>query len=146
MKLGPGRVYDVVNMSTKERARLEVHELYQYEGQYIVYATKPTHQVRVFRGVVTAPGRPSCFVVLPGESTANIAWLVGILNGLPLALREGGELLYIVNKGRVAGVWDGTVKNREAMLKENRRVVDLYLEWKRTGQLPAWFRLRDRRN
>ncbi len=140
MRLKRGEQYTLMNLATSERAELVVQELLEYQGQYIVWGRVLAHQVRVFRGVITVPERPCSFVVLPHESGENIQRLVRILGGLPLAIVETPHLYYIVNMGRVPGIWNGE-QTYDAHMQKCRKVIELYHDWRRLGALPAWFQL-----
>ena len=141
MQLGSGHTYDLVNLATDQRGRFTVHDLYNYKGQMIVYGTLAPHQVRVVRGVKSVKERPSCPVVLPNESGPTIAKFVDQLNGLPLAFRDGQDLVFLVNMQGLPGFWESSKMDRESLLDKSRKVIDLYHDWKRLGEvMPLWFR------
>lgn len=140
MKLHNGQTYDLVNLETKERGRFTIHDLLTHKSQYIVYGTLAAHEVRVFRGVQGSKERASCPVVLPGESGVTVAKFVDQLGGLPLAFRQGADLLFLVNMQSIPGFWAGS-QSREDLLQKSRKVIDLFHEWKKLGeQMPLWFR------
>ena len=94
----------------------------------------------VSKGIVFVKSRPGCFVVLPRETGEKIQEAVRMFKGLPLALVDGQDVLYIVNMAqRFPGFWSGLIEDREEMLKHAAKMIDLYLEWKTLGFWPRWF-------
>ena len=149
MKLSAQTEVAIINMVTKEKAQFYITDLLERDGQYICYGETKLHGVRFARGNVLVHGRPGCFVVLPKETASNIAKLVSVLAGLPLAVVDGTDVLFILNMGRLPGFWDGQLYDKEKMIEHAAKMIDIYLEWKTLGRLPQWFidlRNKGRRN
>jgi|TARA_Y100000310_G_scaffold277601_1_gene295449 hypothetical protein len=142
MQLATGQLLVCGNRNTGQHFRLQVHELYDVHGQYMVYASALPHQVRVPSGprsqVVDVPPRKSVFVVLTKETITTEMFLIEQLAGLPLAILDGQVFKLILNTDR--GIWDRQGPDRDSMLYRGRRIIDLYVEYNRTGDIPGWFR------
>ena len=137
MNLVAGEILTIRNMSTGEEARFHLHDLHEYRDQLICYATKLPHEVRAFRGIIPVKSRRSSWVILPRESPYRTMRLVEILKGLPLAVRDGEDLLYVVNTDSDSKVWGGPLKDRDDHLEKCRRVIDEYYRLKAAGDLDA---------
>ena len=129
----------VRNLKSGDWGYLDILELYDYKGQYIVYGAMKPRQPHTRIGFVNVPSRASCFAVLHQETDENILYLVRQLGGQPLILEQGTDSIYILNMGRLQGFWDGRIKAEDGMILHVRKMVDLYQDWKRLGHLPRWF-------
>ena len=147
MKLAEGAIYEIVDLDVPQglphnSPRAIVHEVHEYKGQYIVYGSKFAHEQHIYiHGYERIPERILCFVVIPQELVpARIHAFSKALSGRNLAIREGENLLYIVNWGlRLGKVWWLKTLNdltRAGLLSQATQVVDWYLHWQIYGELP----------
>lgn len=148
LDIAEGRSYDVINTNTWETARLDVHEINRYQGQLMVYATKPLHEVH-YNGVHRVPERAVSFVILPNELPDVTFALRDRLLGMPLALATLGsgyaaarlgaklQVLPIVTANNRSGIWTGSLHTRDEHLAKCQRVIDMFVHWKRHGSWPA---------
>ena len=154
MKFGPGQEYDILSIEAfkvistlpaysrhkQEVSRFLTHELHNYLGQRILYGTVLQHDFRVARGVQEVKTRPSCFVVLMKETGGNIERLVKILKGDPLGIRQGGQLVPIINwSSELPGISDGRTKDKDKLIDRAIKVINLYRYWKEHDARPPWF-------
>ena len=139
MKLTTGSTVIVRNLGSGDWGYLDIIDLYNYKGQYVVYGVTQAREVHVVRGVFPVKARPSCFAVLVDETKENISYLVKLLKGEPLIIIQGSDILYILNMGRLKGFWDGRTNDKDGMVQHAQKMIDLYQDWKRLGHLPRWF-------
>ena len=160
MKLVENERYICRDMALGSEVRLEIIELMEYKGQYLAVARAggdPRHNPLV--GVQQTPTRVAAFAVLPKAPLHTVAWFVDLFKGKPLVLfdwayrvktkhgkPQAAAGIPILNCGEVKGVWaparTGTsqfVLNKRAMIEACTKMVDIYIEWRETGKLPAWF-------
>ncbi len=127
-----------------------IHELSEYKGQYIVFASKMPHQQHVFlHGFETIPERAACFVLLPNETDGRRVEFTNELRGHPLFLQQGPDRLLIINwRSTLADIANGATNDKAELLERGRKVIDLYDEWRHAGYvMPLAFKvLRDRQN
>ena len=137
--------YQLFNTATRQWARFEVQELYEYKGQHVVYGNRYRQGIWVPSkfGHVQAPPGPACFPFFPTEPTANITALVDQLRSLPLYLvltdNQMVPLLTLEDSHKILG---GIRGNKDSMIRRAQQLIDLYLEWLPTRLLPEWFRLK----
>ena len=139
MNLVAGEILTIVNLTwtPHEEARFHLHDVFDYRDQVVCYATKLSHEVRAFRGIISVKTRKSSWVILPRESPYRTIRLIEILKGSPLAIRDGRDLLYIVNTDSGSKIWNGPLKNRDDHLEKCRRVIDEYYKLRDAGDLDA---------
>ena len=124
---------------------LRVQSLAEYKGQWIVVGEKLAHQQHVYRcGFQTIPARLSCGVVLPGDIPANAKALTMAFNGRPMALQEDGDatMIPLVNWAATLGaLWQshGKPRGHDELMRRATKVIDVYHEWRLTGNWPGWF-------
>lgn len=141
------RQYQLFNAATKQEARFEVLDLYQYAGQYVVYGERMRQGIWVPStiGRVQAPPGPACFPIFPTELGVDIMRLMEHLRSLPLYLvLANGSLLPVLSLEDGCKILGGEKDNRDAMVRRAQQLVDLYLQWKPTKVLPQWFLARQR--
>lgn len=144
MKIEAGTEYDLENIGTGQKARLQVVELYARLGQYMMWARVLTHEVRVVRGVVGVRSRAGAFVVLPKARLKDVSWFTQALKGLPLVMAPLGrpkDGVPIVNCGAIPGLWSGDKDDKDQLLEGCVKVIDAYLYWEEHKRLPDWLRL-----
>lgn len=146
MRIIPGSVYDIMVLHQPQGTpsnlpRFVCEDVYEVDGQYMVIGRKPVHQQEIYSsGFQDIPERLSCFVILPGADAVEIARVVELLKGFPLALKEGADLLFIVNWAtRVPGISDGHSNDRDVLLGRARKVVEVCLHLREKGKPPPWF-------
>ena len=148
MKFGRGQQY-VIHLLTDPEKYLDkphkwgsftCHEAHRYLGELMLYGTLYALDFRVAKGVQAEPERASCFVVLAKESRVNVIRLVKILNGEPLWLHQGTEILPILNwASKLPGISTGKSSNKNKLLDRAAKVVNLYKYWEEHDALPSWF-------
>lgn len=151
MKINVGQIYECIDVKVPQGTprtppQLRILDIYDYLGQYIVYAAKLTHQQHVYiHGFEDIVDRPAAFVVLPGELPENIDRLSLIFKGRPLRLRSLIEEIPIVNgEQRLGSLWTlapGRL-NRDTLIPICQTMINIYHEWKRLGVVPGWVRKR----
>jgi hypothetical protein len=177
METTPGTMIPIRNLVTGETAPFEVLEMASYRGAGILYGVVGEHGFINGRQPMTVQERAGCFPVLSGENAEDVAQLTSMIGGLPLTMEISGKSsLTTRNDGQtmLAGAdlhlmpilniektlytlrpeierGEGgipTLGQRDTFLQRSRRLVDLYMEWTETRELPLWFRVfrNDRRN
>ncbi len=148
MKIIAGQNYDLLNIATNQRAQFQCSEVSEYKGQYMVFGSTTTHEVRVVRGVMPTKARLASFVIFPQEPKETTALFVDVLKGRPIVLLhplDPRDVLCIVNMGKLKGIWDGR-NTHSAHLDKCAKVIDLYWDWRDSARdgghhtWPAWFR------
>ena len=158
MRIAPHQRYHIVDSAVPQGTpgnppRLEVLEVLEYKGQFVMYSQILPFQQHIYRiGFEDMPGKRACFVVLPKESVTNMVdKITNLLKGRALAIQEiepdanGFKArLNIVNWASHLGVlWGNDVPmgqkaGREELIQRGIKVVDIYLEWLRWDKAPKW--------
>ena len=128
---------------------LEVVEVTDYKGQLIILGIKHAHQQHVFaKGFETIGSHPSVSVVLPYETTENVASINTFLaKGRKITLRpilaisDELDIPVVTWSRRMGRLWQPVDYFDPAeRLERAKMVIDVYLDWKQTGAWPEWFR------
>lgn len=143
MFLKPGDEIGIQNFARsqgiyRDGPRFVIHDVSDYKGQLIVYATKLPHQQRVFiHGVETIPERAGCFVILMNEPEDITLRLIRELRGFPLYLTKGQDRVYIVNwrSADLPGISDGPTNDKDKLVGRAANVIDLYQVWRDAGHV-----------
>ena len=139
-----GGPYTIHNMATRQEARLEVHDIFAYRGATILYGSKKRAGLWVPSafGHRETPEGPACFPLFLAEQHTSVTDLVDRLRSLPLWLvlpdDSGLPILSVENAHKILGGQQG---NRDDMIERSQKLIDLFLEWRRTKVIPERFRL-----
>lgn len=139
MRLGPGEAIVIERQDTVHSVNGTLHDLFQYEGQLIVYGSTRAHQVRVFRGVVPVKERAFAGVLLQSSTAEDSQLFTKHLGGARILLKAQGESIPIVNWHPVPGVLDVLPENKKEMMASCSQVIDLWKEWRILKRMPPWF-------
>ena len=150
MELKAGHIYDLMNLMVPQgtpgaHPKFKLNDTYEYRGELIVRGEKLAHQNHPYRvGFTDVPASEAVFVVLRDTGAANVARMVDFLKGLPLALRRGDDLLYIVNWAtRLGALWYtpwGEKPNTDELLKRARKAIDIYRYVRTNGKFEVHVR------
>ena len=140
-----GGPYELYNEATKQRARLEVSDIFSYRGAAIIYGTKMRAGLWVPStiGRKETPEGPACFPLFLNEPGQQVVRLVDLLRSLPLLFvlpdKSRLPILSLEDSHKVLG---GRRGHRDDMIARAQKLIDVYSEWRGTGLLPEWFRLK----
>ena len=155
IRFDPGDVVGMANLRQRQTnpgerpPQLHIHEITQRAECDIFLATKLSHDVRVYKGVVNAPEKLSCWVMLPGEPLQVYAALTKAMLGDALAIEvrpplrdvfrtpilNWDPMVWADGKGKKAG--------RDALLQRAAWAIDVYHHWRANqGALPDWFKIK----
>ena len=151
MRLQTGQTYQVVDKLVPQGTpgnppRVLVSNIREYNGEYLVSATKLLHSQHIFKsGFGVIPERPSVFGVILSEhgKTKNVFTFSKLLKGYELWLIDPrrGEAIPILNVATKLGtLWNVENTNRAGMIKILAKAIDLFHLWKRDGILPSGIR------
>ena len=148
MQLRSGAQYQMIDKDVpqglpQDPPHLEIVDVLNYKGQYMIYGFKPTHAQHVYaHGFEPIADRAVACVVLPQASTDDVEFLCGVLRGRRIQVQMGNELLSIVNwAARLGDLWwtePGRTATKGELLKRAETVVNIYDEWQRLGRFPRW--------
>lgn len=157
MDIAVGKRYRIINRATKEAAWFSPHELFERQGNTVVYGTLNAHGIylpsTVGRRMVRE--RPSCFPVLAHARGGDVLKLMAQLKSLPLVLELAEPLnLDLVGGANPIQMAPGhympvlnvqrTVRKeltKDQMLGRACELIQVWQEWQRLGQVvPFWFR------
>ena len=139
MNFKTGQTVFVRNIATGAKAAITIHDIFEYEGQALIYGTRGAAPLWLpsTRGRwVETPG-PVSWPFLPAASAVELAKLTDTLSGLPLVIELGaGKVTPMANSSADCGLWPAARLNNQAdHLLYCRNVVDVWLRWKRTRDL-----------
>jgi|GEM_PF-3501717 len=159
LDLSVGRDLVMRHRDTLETADFHILEVFEYRGQIVVFGENRQHGIRVGRGRVVAPARPSCWAYIRSENPSRVVELSLLLGGAPLVVLQNVQT-GLINAGQTsvpletrahpilqAGAMPGlppgypVVKDKGAMQFKARRLVDVYWDWREKnhyGRVPAW--------
>ena len=140
-----GGPYHLLNTATLQRTRLEIHDLFNYRGQTIMYGIKMQSGIWLpgTIGRQDVPEGPACFPLFTGAQAVKVVQLADQLHSLPIFFLLPDQtrlpILSLEDSHKILGGQRGV---HDDMIKRAQRLVDLYEEWEPVGILPEWFRLK----
>ena len=156
MKISPHDMLEIRNTATLQSAKVEVLEIYSYNGQVILFGERRRYDIWVPSrwGHQQPPPGPTCFPIFPAEPAGNIVKLRDQLNSLPLYLIFPSEGLMTNSAGQaeqfvpILSLQDGHIVlggeryDKNDMIERSRKLIDLYFEWLDHGEtVPEKIRL-----
>lgn len=149
MEIKVGGQYSIIDLevpqgllSTPPIVRLD--EAVEYAGELICSGIKLRHEQHVYvHGFESIEARPIVFVVMRTERVPqNILAFTRAVRGLPLALQNGPDLVYILNWNYLMEslAYAPEKPHKAAMLGQAHQVIAWYHLWRLTGILPPFSR------
>ena len=154
MRIGQGREYAVAyDRPNPEYAFLNVSDISEYKGVFMIYGTMSNHSVHITRGIKDVRTRPSSFALTRNEPDGFIHSAVKKLRGERLFVTDLNvrppDYAYILNLmtcryekcGGKCDRYHGPINPRDWTLEHHRKknvwMIDKFLEWKAAGELTA---------
>ena len=150
MRIQTARRYQLIDFTVPQGLKdlpplCEVHDIYPYRGQLIIYGSKFAHYNVGKLGFHNVPDHPVCFVVMPDEENENVHAMSRGLKGYRLGLRsmlaignESADEIPVMNwHSNMGELWQGpraaAGATKDELVKRAHIAIDVYWDTRKNG-------------